>query len=93
MLAVFVNEEVWQGLSEEQRAAITKVLDDEAKKSLQLAQEAEAKLVEELKGHGMTFITDADGLDIDAFREAVLKQVAPTSRPSRPLYRADRAVE
>ena len=75
VLAVFVNEEVWQGLSEEQRAAITKVLDDEAKESLRLATESEAKLVEELKGHGMTFTTVDNGLDIDAFRDAVLKQI------------------
>jgi TRAP-type C4-dicarboxylate transport system substrate-binding protein len=75
VLAVFVNEEAWQSLSEEQRTAITKVLDDEAKESLRLATESEAKLVEELKGHGMTFTTVDNGLDIDTFRDAVLKQI------------------
>jgi tripartite ATP-independent transporter DctP family solute receptor len=75
VLAVFVNEEIWQGLSEEQRSAITKVLDDEAKKSLQMATESEAKLVEDLKGRGMTVITEAEGLDIGAFREKVSAQV------------------
>ncbi len=75
VLAVFVNEEVWQSLSEEQRTEITKVLDDEAKESLKMATESEAKLVEELKGHGMTFTTVDNGLEIDAFRDAVLKQI------------------
>jgi tripartite ATP-independent transporter DctP family solute receptor len=75
VLAVFINEEIWQGLSEEQRASITKVLDDEAQKSLQMATESEAKLVEDLKGRGMTVITEADGLDVAAFREKVSAQI------------------
>lgn len=75
VLAVFVNEEVWQGLTEEQRTAISKVLDDEAVKSLQMATESEAKLVEDLKGRGMTVITEADGLDIAAFRDKVSAQI------------------
>jgi len=76
VLAVFVNEEVWQGLTEEQRAAITKVLDDEAEKSLQMATDSEAELVEELKGRGMTVVTEAEGLDIEAFRTKVSAQIA-----------------
>ncbi len=75
VLAVFVNEEVWQGLSDEQRQAITEVLDRKAQESLQWATESEAQLVEELRGHGMTVITEAEGLDIDAFREGVLAQI------------------
>ncbi|MBL0934685.1 MAG: TRAP transporter substrate-binding protein [Rhizobiaceae bacterium] len=76
VLAVFVNEEIWQGLTEEQRAAITKVLDDEAEKSLQMATDSEAELVEELKGRGMTVVTEAEGLDIEAFRTKVSAQIA-----------------
>jgi tripartite ATP-independent transporter DctP family solute receptor len=75
VLAVFINEEIWQGLSEEQRAAITKVLDEEAEKSLQMATDSEAKLVDDLKGRGMTVITEADGLDIAAFRDKVSAQI------------------
>ena len=75
VLAVFINEEVWQGLTEEQRTAISKVLDDEAKRSLELAKESEAKLVDELKGRGMTVITEANGLDIATFREKVSAQI------------------
>ena len=75
VLAVFINEDVWQGLSEENRATITKVLDDKAKESLRWAQESEAGLVEELKTNGMTVITEAEGLDIEAFRVPVLDQI------------------
>jgi tripartite ATP-independent transporter DctP family solute receptor len=75
VLAVFVNEQAWQALSEEHRAAITKVLDQKGRESLQWATEAETKLVEELKAKGMTVITPNEGLDLAAFKEPVLKQI------------------
>jgi tripartite ATP-independent transporter DctP family solute receptor len=75
VLAVFVNEQVWQGLSEEQRAAVSKVLHDKGQESLRWATEAETELVEALKSKGMTFVTADDGLDLPAFEEAVLKQI------------------
>jgi tripartite ATP-independent transporter DctP family solute receptor len=84
VLAVFVNEQVWQGLPEDQRAAITKVLHEKGEESLQWATESESTLVEELKGKGMTFITVDEGLDLPAFKEAVLKQIRadfPTYEP------------
>ncbi|NRP21616.1 2,3-diketo-L-gulonate-binding periplasmic protein YiaO [Ensifer adhaerens] len=93
VLAVFINEEVWQGMSEEQRAAITKVLDDEAEKSLQMATQAEAKLVEDLKGRGMTVITEADGLDVATFREKVSAQIKQDFPNFEPLIAQIEAVE
>jgi tripartite ATP-independent transporter DctP family solute receptor len=93
VLAVFVNEEVWQDLTGEQRTAITKVLDDEARKSLQMAQEGEAKLVKELKGRGMTIITEADGLDRAAFREKVGAQIARDFPNFTPLIEQIQAVK
>ncbi len=93
VLAVFVNEDVWQGLGEEQRAAITKVLDDEAEKSLTMATESEAKLVEDLKGRGMTVITEADGLDVAAFREKVGAQISQDFPNFTPLIEQIAAVK
>jgi tripartite ATP-independent transporter DctP family solute receptor len=93
VLAVFINEEVWQGLSEEDRAAITKVLDDKAKESLQWATESEGKLVEDLKGRGMTVITEADGLDLAAFREGVSKQIAQDFPTFAPLIEQIQAIQ
>lgn len=75
VLAVFVNEASWQGLTEEQRAAITEVLDKKAGESLQWAQDSEAALITELEGAGMTFTTVDNGLDLDAFRTKVLAQI------------------
>lgn len=75
VLAVFINEDVWQGLSEEVQTEITEVLDAKAEESLQWAQDSEEELVAELEEAGMTVITEEDGLDIDAFREKVLAQV------------------
>ena len=75
VLAVFINEDVWQGLSEENRTQITQVLDAKAEESLVWAQESEAELVAELTEKGMTVVTEEDGLDIDAFRERVLAQI------------------
>lgn len=75
VLAVFINEDIWQGLSEENRTQITHVLDAKAEESLVWAQESEAELVAELTEKGMTVVTEEDGLDIDAFRERVLAQI------------------
>jgi tripartite ATP-independent transporter DctP family solute receptor len=93
VLAVFVNEEAWQGLSEEQRTAISKVLDDKAKQSLEWANEAEAKLVDDLKGRGMTVITEADGLDLAAFREKVSAQITQDFPNFAPLIEQIEAVK
>lgn len=76
VLAVFINEDVWQGLTDDQRSAITEVLDDKADESLEWAQSSEEALVEELRGRGMTVITADDGLDLDAFREQVSAQIS-----------------
>lgn len=75
VLAVFINESVWKGLSEENRAQITEVLEAKAEESLVWAQESEAELVAELTEKGMTVVTEEDGLDIAAFRERVLAQI------------------
>lgn len=75
VLAVFINESVWQELSEENRAKISEVLDRKAEESLAWAQESEGALVDELTAAGMTFTTPEPGLDIDAFREKVLAQI------------------
>jgi len=80
-------------LPEDQRATIIKVLDDEAKKSLQMAQEGEAKLVEELKGRGMTVITEADGLDLAAFRDKVGAQITQDFPNFTPLIEQIQAVK
>ncbi|WP_052384167.1 TRAP transporter substrate-binding protein [Litchfieldella xinjiangensis] len=75
ILAVFINEDTWQSLDEGHQETITRILEEKAQESLQWAQEREEKLVDELTEKGMTFITEENGLDLDAFREQVLAQI------------------
>jgi tripartite ATP-independent transporter DctP family solute receptor len=75
VLPVFINEATWQSISEEDREAIVGVLDELADETLEKAQASEAELIEKLEGHGMTFVTQEDGLDIDSFRTAVSAEV------------------
>ncbi|NIA69902.1 TRAP transporter substrate-binding protein [Pelagibius litoralis] len=75
VLAIFVNEAAWQRLDEVDRTTITEVLDRKAKESLRWAQDSEGELIAQLTGAGMTFVTTENGLDLDAFRTQVLKQI------------------
>ena len=75
VLAVFVNESVWKGVPEKDQKAIMEVLDKKAQESLKWATDGEAELVKSLQGRGMKFITEKDGLDLNAFRTSVLKQI------------------
>ena len=75
VLPVFINEDVWQSLSEENRTAIMNVLDELADETLATAQQEEEALISTLEGEGMTFITEEDGLELDAFREGVQAKV------------------
>jgi len=93
VLAIFINEDVWQGLTEEQRATVTKVLDEKAKESLQWATEGEAQLVADLTKRGMTFITVADGLDLEAFRSKVGAQITQDFPGFAPLIEQISAVQ
>ncbi|MDR5906492.1 TRAP transporter substrate-binding protein [Franzmannia qiaohouensis] len=75
ILAVFINEDVWQSLDETQQNIITSTLTEKAEESLRWAIETEEELIDELTERGMVFITEDNGLDIDAFRERVLAQI------------------
>jgi tripartite ATP-independent transporter DctP family solute receptor len=75
VLPVFVNERVWQSLSEQDRTAVSDGLEQLAQETLQQAQKAEQDLIAELKKKGMTFVTESDGLKIDEFRKKVAAEV------------------
>lgn len=76
ILPVFINERVWKQIGESDQKAILKALDDLAQESLRMAQKGDQDLIDELKKKGMTFITEADGLQVDAFRKGVAAEVA-----------------
>jgi tripartite ATP-independent transporter DctP family solute receptor len=75
VLPVFVNERVWQSISEKDRNAIVDGLEEIAQATLKQAQKAEQDLIDELKKKGMTFVTEKDGLKVAEFRERVMAEI------------------
>ena len=75
ILAVFINEDDWQEIDAADQTLIVDALDEMAWSSLTWAGESEAMLIEEIGSHGVTFTTVDNGLDLEAFRTAVLAQV------------------
>lgn len=75
ILCVFVNEKLWQSIPENDRVLIEEALEEVAYRSLEWDQEAVGELKEKLKAEGMTFIEEKDGLDLQAFRDAVIPKV------------------
>src|SRR5918999_2560931 len=75
VLPVFVNERVWQSISEKDRNAILDSLEGIAQETLKQAQKAEQELIDELKKKGMTFITEKDGLKVAEFRDKVSAEI------------------
>ncbi|MDQ4135331.1 MAG: TRAP transporter substrate-binding protein [Pseudomonadota bacterium] len=76
VLPVFVNERVWQSISEKDRTAILGALEEIAQETLKQAQKAEEELIGELKKKGMTFVTEKDGLKVAEFRDRVSAEIA-----------------
>jgi TRAP-type C4-dicarboxylate transport system substrate-binding protein len=75
VLPVFINERVWQSISEKDRNAILDGLDRIAQDTLRQAQKAEQDLIGELQKKGMTFVTEKEGLKLSDFRERVSAEV------------------
>ena len=75
VLAVFVNERIWQGVPAGDRKIIEDTMMEVGAKTLAWDRETIAKYRKDLEAKGMTFVEAKDGLDIEAFRKAVLAQV------------------
>ena len=76
VLAVFVNEKSWSGLSEADRKLMRDAMAEMGKRSLEWYRESEAKEIQYLKDKGATIIDTSNGLKLDEFRASVSKQVA-----------------
>ncbi|WP_284179658.1 TRAP transporter substrate-binding protein [Rhabdaerophilum sp. SD176] len=76
VLSVFVNERIWQGIPTADRKIIEDTMAEVGQKTLAWDKESFDRYRKELEGKGMTFVTEKDGLDLAAFRKAVLDQVA-----------------
>jgi tripartite ATP-independent transporter DctP family solute receptor len=75
VLAVFINEKVWQGIPEADRKIMQQCFQDVGERSLQWAKDAEAEEIATLNKNGATIIDEKNGLDLKAFRDAVTKQI------------------
>lgn len=72
---VVMNEDTWQGMSAEQKAAVEKAANDTREKATKAILDNEAAETQALRDAGMTVIGEAEGLDLKAFREGVNKLV------------------
>jgi TRAP-type C4-dicarboxylate transport system substrate-binding protein len=75
VLSVFVNERMWQGIATSDRKIIEDTMAEVGKKTLDWDRETSAQYRKDLEAKGMIFIEPKDGLDLDAFRKAVLGQI------------------
>lgn len=75
VLAVFINEKAWQGIPAADRKIVEDTIAEVGRKTLDWDRDTAAKYRKDLEGRGMVFVEQKDGLDIGAFRKAVLAQV------------------
>ncbi|OWU70468.1 TRAP transporter substrate-binding protein [Phaeobacter sp. 22II1-1F12B] len=72
---VVMNEDVWQGMSDEQKAAVEQAANETREKATKAILDNEEAETQALRDAGMTVIGEEDGLDLAAFREGVDKLV------------------
>lgn len=76
VLSVFVNEKVWQRVSAADRKIMEDTMAEVGQKTLQWDAQTFDRYRKDLEAKGMTFVTEKDGLDLAAFRKAVISQVS-----------------
>lgn len=75
VLSVFVNERAWQGIPAADRKIMEDTMIEVGMKTLAWDRDTVAKYRKDLEEKGMVFVEQKDGLDVEAFRKAVLAQV------------------
>jgi TRAP-type C4-dicarboxylate transport system substrate-binding protein len=75
VLSVFVNERIWQGVPAGDRKIIEDTMAEVGQKTLDWDKQTFDRYRKDLEAKGMTFISDKEGLQLDAFRQAVIGQV------------------
>ena len=93
VLSVFVNERVWQGIPAADRKIIEDTMAEVGRKTLDWDRDTSAKYRKDLEAKGMTFVEAKDGLDVEAFRRAVLAQVNKDFPEWTSLIEQSRAVK
>jgi tripartite ATP-independent transporter DctP family solute receptor len=75
VLAVFVNERIWQSIPAGDRKIMEDTMREVGQRTLQWDRDSSAKVRKDLEAKGMVFVEQKDGLDVEAFRKSVLAQV------------------
>jgi TRAP-type C4-dicarboxylate transport system substrate-binding protein len=75
VLAVFVNEGIWQKIPPGDRKIMEDTMTEVGKRTLDWDRDTSAKYRKDLEAKGMIFIEQKDGLDVEGFRKSVLAQV------------------
>jgi tripartite ATP-independent transporter DctP family solute receptor len=75
VLSVFVNERIWQTIPAADRKIMEDTMFEVGQKTLAWDRDSSDKYRKDLEAKGMIFVTDKDGLNLDAFRKAVLAQI------------------
>jgi tripartite ATP-independent transporter DctP family solute receptor len=85
VIAVFVNEQAWKRIPEDDRKIMDECFREMGRLSLQWARETEASEIEFLKKNGVTIIDQSRGLELQAFRDGVNRQIL-TDFPNWGVY-------
>ncbi|MBR0566529.1 TRAP transporter substrate-binding protein [Azoarcus sp. L1K30] len=72
---IVINEKVWQGLSAQQKAAVTKAAEEVRLRATEMVRKSEDDELAKLKALKMTVIGTGEGLKLDAFKTSVQKLV------------------
>ena len=75
VLSVFVNEKIWQSIPAADRKIMEDTMFEVGQKTLAWDRDSSDKYRKDLEAKGMIFVTEKDGLNLDAFRKAVLTQI------------------
>ncbi|MEP7182481.1 MAG: TRAP transporter substrate-binding protein [Betaproteobacteria bacterium] len=75
VLSVFINEKVYQSIPAADRKIMEDTMIEVGQKTLAWDRDTSAKYRKDLEDKGMVFVEEKDGLDVEAFRKAVLAQV------------------
>lgn len=68
---VVMNEDAWQSLTDEQKAAVKQAAEETRQKATKAIQDKEEEETQALRDLGMTVIGPDEGLDLEAFRSSV----------------------
>lgn len=75
LLCIFINDDVWESIPPADRKIFEKALADAQQYSLDWSMDQRTNYIKMFEEKGVTIIGEEDGLDNEAFKEAVLAQV------------------